>query len=618
MANDVVIHVKGDTAHAEKALRSIQDRLRSVADQARKWGIGLSALGAAGVFAIKSFTAAALEQQRALAIVGTLVEATGASFDQYRESILSATAALQKKTNFGDEQQLRVLARMIPVLGSVDKAMAALPLVLDAASSSGLQVESVAGTLSRALAGLANVSESLGISFDESAGFTERLDQGFAKVRGTAEANADPFIQFSNAVGDLKEKIGEELLPIITPFVNKMKSLVEAAQEPESAFRRLLRPITAVAIAITGLAVVGGPIFLFLSVLPSFLKGMTAVVTGLRAIAATSLFAHKRLLLIPIAMYGASVFAGRFTTAVQSGMGAAEAFGEVWKGIGSDVNQAMDFIVDASSDLLPPMKDLLEGVDQLTEGFSEMGDTGTGASVRLTDALEEIVGALGGVGPGLFAGVSGLLGPSDLAARAQSFLNRILPFDAADLRTRAAQISMAIADAIKQLSVTGDPLLAVSIRLSRQEREVLLEAAEQLEAVEREIARDLEEQLRLELERIAALEKAARLRKEMAFMEGLLKGPSEVFEEALTRGLPSYRRGGPFPFGERVIGRGGGGRKMEVVEDGPLLMDELGLNPMDFFPGTPFPVMVNVNLDGNELGAAVGGAAVDEEQTKSS
>ena len=177
---------------------------------------------------------------------------------------------------------------------------------------------------------------------------------------------------------------------------------------------------------------------------------------------------------------------------------------------------------------------------------------------------------------------------------------------------------MAIADAIKQLSVTGDPLLAVSIRLSRQEREVLLEAAEQLEAVEREIARDLEEQLRLELERIAALEKAARLRKEMAFMEGLLKGPSEVFEEALARGLPSYRRGGPFPFNERVIARGGGGRKMEVVEDGPLLMDELGLNPMDFFPGTPFPVMVNVNLDGNELGAAVGGAAVDEEQNKSS
>ena len=82
-------------------------------------GAAFTAIGVAGLLMGKSVVTAALEQQKAISVLASLVEATGDSWDRHRVRVMAVTAALQDKTNFGDEEQIRVLACMIPVLGSV-------------------------------------------------------------------------------------------------------------------------------------------------------------------------------------------------------------------------------------------------------------------------------------------------------------------------------------------------------------------------------------------------------------------------------------------------------------------------------------------------------------------
>ena len=278
--NEVKLTVTGDADKAERELEGFRQSMDRVAKKARTMGLVLAAAGAGGILAIKSFAGAALEQEKAMR---TLLAVSGVAADQQgelQEEIERTTAALQAKTNFGDEEQLRVLARMVPALGSVEKAMEALPAVLDAASASGLDVNSVAGTLSRALAGLANTSESTGLSFDETADFAERLALVTAKVGGAAEANADPFAQLGNTLGDIKEVIGQGLLPTLTPLLEAFRDGAEKVKAFMEENQTLVRVLGGLAIALTAMAVVGGPLLLFLSFLPAMITGLKLLATG--------------------------------------------------------------------------------------------------------------------------------------------------------------------------------------------------------------------------------------------------------------------------------------------------------------------------------------------------
>lgn len=254
MANEVKVVVNADTKKAEGKLQSFRK-------SAKKVGLSLGVMGAAGTLAIKSFVGAALEQERALKTLGASVENTGVSFDSVRARIESTTSAIQKKTNFGDEQQIRALQIMVPILGDVDKAMQALPAVLDAASASGKSLETVSNTLTRALSGSVNTATSVGMVFDKDADFAERLALVLGGVGGAAEANVDPMIQMNNALGDVKESIGAALLPIILPLIERVTALAEAAQTMNP---RILQIGAGLLAAATAVGILSGAITLLM------------------------------------------------------------------------------------------------------------------------------------------------------------------------------------------------------------------------------------------------------------------------------------------------------------------------------------------------------------------
>jgi hypothetical protein len=274
MANEIRITIGADTKEADKAVRSFKDKLKDISGKAKGAGVALGAMGAGGVLAIKGFASAALVQKKAVdALTATMANA-GESFADVEDKVMATTAALQKKTNFGDEAQIAALSQLIPVLGSTELALAALPAVMDVAALQGTDLLSTVKTMGPALGGLTNRVRGTALEFDKADDPMTRINKVLAQLGGTAESQADPFIQMGNAIGDVKESIGMQLLPIITPLISKIQSFAEMLQ---TANPRLVKIVALVLAGATAFAVIGGPILLLIGFLPALAVGFGAV-----------------------------------------------------------------------------------------------------------------------------------------------------------------------------------------------------------------------------------------------------------------------------------------------------------------------------------------------------
>jgi len=282
MANEVRITVGADTKDADRAVKGFRQRLEGISRGAKIAGVGLSAMGAGGVIAIKGFVNAALEQEKAINTLSAVMDNAGESFGNMEQEIMATTAALQRKTNFGDEVQIRALAKLVPTLGSTELALKALPAAMDIASLTGRDLSSVVDTMGPALAGVTNRIRGTSIEFTDAQGPAERIAMLLADVGGAAEADADPLIQMANATSDLKEKIGIGLLPVIEPLVGFIQSLSERVQ----TLNPQIFKIGAIALAAaTGLGLIGGPILLLIGFLPALIGGFTALSAAILPVA---------------------------------------------------------------------------------------------------------------------------------------------------------------------------------------------------------------------------------------------------------------------------------------------------------------------------------------------
>jgi hypothetical protein len=339
MANEVKITVGADTKQADSAMKRFSDNTR-------KMGLALSAMGAGGVLAIKGFVGAAVEQDRAMNTLLISARNAGTSMAGLEERILATTAALQQKTNFGDEEQMRVLAKMIPVLGSTEKAMAALPVIMDAAATTGKGLREQSETLTKALAGTVHQAESLGIVFDKDAGFSERLAQTMGLVGGAAEADVDPMKQLTNALGDVSEKIGEALMPVVIPVVAAITRFAEKVQTLNPAIVRWGAVTLA---AVTAIGLLGGPLLLVISLLPKMIAGLKGIRAAQLALN-KAVMANKIVLVFMAIAAALAIFATMWS---QNMNGIRDKTRAVFVAVG-------DFLVSAVNKMISTLKDAAE------------------------------------------------------------------------------------------------------------------------------------------------------------------------------------------------------------------------------------------------------------------
>lgn len=249
-----------------KAFAGTKKRINDIENSVNRGTVAIEKMqkafsAVAGLKVLESFIDGYEKQERAQRRLQQSAINVGDAFSYNEKKALSLTTALQKKTNYGDEDQLDVLSRLTTQLGSVDKAYEALPHVLDLAAYSQIDLTTAAEQYGKAAQG--NIT-SLGKQFValkemKSAGkdnvdILNELNKITAKQ---AKIDVDPLIKFKNTIGEIGEDIGKSFLPSLNG-VNKI-------------FEAMPGPVQTLTVAIPALAasfsLLGGPLTLTVAAL---------------------------------------------------------------------------------------------------------------------------------------------------------------------------------------------------------------------------------------------------------------------------------------------------------------------------------------------------------------
>ena len=211
----------------------------------------LFTFAAAAVTAVVTkLTSASIEQEKIFNTLENSINITGESYDNLKVSLDGYFASLQQSTIYGDTDTAQVLQKLIILTGDYDTALIGLPLSLDLAASGLFDVGTAARMVGMALTGniemlgryipefKAATNEALkNMDASEKVAFAiETLQEKFG---GLAEkelnTTAGQWEQFKNYWGDLKEALGDVLLPLerISAYTDFFKLLL-GVQENQS------------------------------------------------------------------------------------------------------------------------------------------------------------------------------------------------------------------------------------------------------------------------------------------------------------------------------------------------------------------------------------------------
>lgn len=208
---------------------------------------------------LRTATRLALEQEQAERKLAAVLRATGGAAGYSAEELRKFASDLQNVTNYGDETtiaMMSVLATFKEIQGPMFKR--AVKAVLDMSTVFGTELRMGAIQVGKALQmpiqGMTALTRA-GVTFTDQQKeqvklFVEtgRLAEAQTLIlvemegqfKGMAEALADPMIQFKNALGDVGEVLGTQLLPFLRVLANEAKAGLGGLQvEADGATRSM-------------------------------------------------------------------------------------------------------------------------------------------------------------------------------------------------------------------------------------------------------------------------------------------------------------------------------------------------------------------------------------------
>jgi hypothetical protein len=384
MANEVKVVVGADTKGAESAMQRFSEKTR-------KAGLALAALGAGGVLAIKGFTGAALEQEKAMKVLSAVMDNVGLSFNRLQPEIMAATSALQRKTNFGDEVQLRALAKLIALSGDYRASLAALGPMMDMATAIGMDLNAASVLLGRGLAGNTTMFTRYGIQVAKGTKPMELLTLLTEKFGGAAEANIDPFTQMNNAIGDTNEVIGSGLLPLITPLTDKLTDIHYWLQDNVNP--AIVKWASITLVAATAVGVLGGATLLTASIIPKLFLGLKMLTTA-------TIGFNKAILMNPVVLVFAAV-AGAvalFVTMWAKNMGSIrDKARSAFAGVGDFLAGAINKMISTLQAAAEKMAFLLpEGISQAIRNIKPVESQAAQVFDNMVEATDEMATSVAG------------------------------------------------------------------------------------------------------------------------------------------------------------------------------------------------------------------------------
>lgn len=296
----------GAFAGVKKDLKGVKGMMASVNDQARRMGRSMRNVGAgmsAGVtaplaYAGKQMVSLYDAQVQSEKTVAQAITSTGGAAGKTLAELKGLASGLQDVTTYGDEDILRnvtaPLLTFTKVQGDVfDRAQAN---VLDYATLLKMDLKSASLQVGKALndpvKGITALSRA-GVQFTEAqkdmikslveggdvAGaqsvILKELETQFkGQAAAAAAAPLGQWKQLSNSIGDVKEQLGEQIVPFLKPLVENVKSAVKWFGDLSPSVKRNV-------VVFGGLAAAVGPVLGLLGVATLGITTLTTAFAGL-------------------------------------------------------------------------------------------------------------------------------------------------------------------------------------------------------------------------------------------------------------------------------------------------------------------------------------------------
>jgi len=468
--NEVEIRVTADTKAAERGLTDMRKSIDKFARRARVAGAALTGIGVVGAVGLKKLIDSYKEQEIGINRLNQALVNVGTTYGDQEAAIESVIASIQDKTNFADEESREVLVRLVGVLGDEKKALEALPVVLDAAAFSGKSAGTVAETLSKFLAGLANTSDATGVSVDATATFAERLAEVMAVTAGQAEAAVDPMTQLGNRTDDLGQSFGQHLSPFIDKAAMFLGRLMDKFSKIDPKWQRAIALIAGMTVVF---ALIAGPLLLFIGMLPLLAMGFGAI--GAAALPVTLAIAG-----IAAAVAGGIAIWRNWDKVVQfvmeSGFGRIikdliflkDNWREIWSRMQEIFQTVVKNVLQGVENILNGFVDMVNGALRIAKKLGLMSDVAeidkfefdydvmmTAIKKKTTEVVEAVVEKTRELGTSLKEGVGGAA--TDLKAIMAGVLDDMgLGFDELDKKLKKGLVTTLDTDLPDALKKTGD------------------------------------------------------------------------------------------------------------------------------------------------------------------
>ena len=278
-AGQLVIRIQGDSSRLEKALSKASKKMKAFEGAAKKVGIASAAIGA-GILAV-GFKAvrAAQAQQIGITKLDAALGTAGTSYAKMRDEIEALATSQQALTNFGDDQTRDMLTRMVSGSGDAAGSLKALATAQDLAThmtkqgGNAMRAQKTAAELvARALAGDVVGLRTYIPQVTAAMSATEALAMAEERFGGLAAAAADPVIQMTNDLGDLKEQIGNALLPAFVGITSKVAEFARTFNAWVKDNEALVNRIVVAVAALGGFLVVLGGTALMLALVSAGIR----------------------------------------------------------------------------------------------------------------------------------------------------------------------------------------------------------------------------------------------------------------------------------------------------------------------------------------------------------
>lgn len=243
------------------------------------------------------------------------------------KSTMDLASALQKQGVIGDEvalsgaQQLATYASMPETVNKLLPSMENLLVQQKGVNATAEDATGIANLFGKAMMGQTGALKKVGISFtaaqeevlkygteeEKAAMLSEVVTQNVGNMNKVfAETPEGQMAQLRNTMGDIGERLGKVLLPTLAQVANWVSDKVVPAVENLVTFIENHPVIAKIAVAMTGILTVGGPLLIFIGALVS---AIGTIVTAFTAMAAAETIALGPIALI-IAGIAALIAAG--------------------------------------------------------------------------------------------------------------------------------------------------------------------------------------------------------------------------------------------------------------------------------------------------------------------